>query len=152
MESCWEVLLTKTENELDQARLASAKATEALSVASDSLKKINELLSGYLQDLSFLEKRSHTMPEVTFIRQAILQLQNVQAQAQLAIERAEKELSTCKFKENDILRECKKYEKLIARDNERQQDLETRREQSELDAIGLQLYINKSRDKTAELY
>ena len=142
--SCWSILTKKAKDEEESAQIALAHAAKKVQELQDSLARMNNLLEEYKHKAITAQATLHSMAQTANNRQFILQLQDLisrvetdKIQALAAYDRAKLDLT-------QTTHQRMKMETMQEKDAQTVKTWERKRDQKEMDALGLTLYNLKA--------
>ena len=131
--SCWSVLAKKAKDEEETAQTAAARARNKVLELQQSRQRMDVLLQDYKERALVSQAQLQSMSQTTNSRQFLLQLQSL-------VNRVDEDLRVA-------LRELEqrmKMETMQEKDLQAVQTWERKRDQKEMDSLGLTLYNLKA--------
>ena len=142
--SCWSVLAKKAKDEEDTAQTAAAKARNKVIELQQSRHRMNELLEDYKKRAIASQAQLQTMSQTTNSRQFLLQLQSLVNRVDEDLRVALRELEQAKSVLLQTTHQRMKMETMQEKDLQAVQTWERKRDQKEMDTLGLTLYNLKT--------
>ena len=142
--SCWSVLAKKAKDEEDTAQTAAAKARNKVIELHQSRHRMNELLEDYKKRAIASQAQLQTMSQTTNSRQFLLQLQSLVNRVDEDLRVALRELEQAKSVLLQATHQRMKMETMQEKDLQAVQTWERKRDQKEMDTLGLTLYNLKT--------
>ena len=142
--SCWSVLAKKAKEEEDTAQTAAAKARNKVIELQQSRHRMNELLEDYKKRAIASQAQLQTMSQTTNSRQFLLQLQSLVNRVDEDLRVALRELEQAKSVLLQATHQRMKMETMQEKDLQAVQTWERKRDQKEMDTLGLTLYNLKT--------
>ena len=142
--SCWSVLAKKAKDEEDTAQTAAAKARNKVIELQQSRHRMNELLEDYKKRAIASQAQLQTMSQTTNSRQFLLQLQSLVNRVDEDLRVALRELEQAKSVLLQATHQHMKMETMQEKDLQAVQTWERKRDQKEMDTLGLTLYNLKT--------
>jgi flagellar export protein FliJ len=142
--SCWSVLAKKAKDEEDTAQTAAAKARNKVIELQQSRHRMNELLEDYKKRAIASQAQLQTMSQTTNSRQFLLQLQSLVNRVDEDLRVALRELEQAKSVLLQATHQRMKMETMQEKDLQAVQTWERKRDQKEMDTLGLTLYNLKT--------
>jgi len=142
--SCWSVLAKKAKDEEETAQTAAAKARNKVLELQQSRQRMNDLLEDYKQRAIAYQAQLQTMSQTTNSRQFLLQLQSLVNRVDDDLRMALRELEQAKSVLLQATHQRMKMEAMQEKDLQAVQAWERKRDQKEMDSLGLTLYNLKT--------
>lgn len=142
--SCWSVLAKKAKDEEETAQTAAAKARNKVIELHQSRHRMNELLEDYKKRSIASQAQLQTMSQTTNSRQFLLQLQSLVNRVDEDLRVALRELEQAKSVLLQATHQRMKMETMQEKDLQAVQTWERKRDQKEMDTLGLTLYNLKT--------
>ena len=142
--SCWSVLAKKAKDEEETAQTAAAKARNKVIELQQSRHRMNELLEDYKKRAIASQAQLQTMSQTTNSRQFLLQLQSLVNRVDEDLRVALRELEQAKSVLLQATHQRMKMETMQEKDLQAVQSWERKRDQKEMDTLGLTLYNLKT--------
>jgi flagellar export protein FliJ len=142
--SCWSVLTKKSKDEEESAQIVLARAAKKLQDLQASLSRMNTLLQEYTDKASTVQASLHSMAQTANTRQFILQLQDLIARVEADKLQAQAAYDQSKLSLMQATHQRMKMETMQEKDAEAVKTWERKRDQKEMDALGLTLYNLKA--------
>jgi flagellar export protein FliJ len=142
--SCWSVLAKKAKDEEDTAQTAAAKARNKVIELQQSRHRMNEFLEDYKKRAIASQAQLQTMSQTTNSRQFLLQLQSLVNRVDEDLRVALRELEQAKSVLLQTTHQRMKMETMQEKDLQAVQTWERKRDQKEMDTLGLTLYNLKT--------
>ncbi len=142
--SCWSVLAKKAKDEEETAQTAAAKARNKVIELQQSRHRMNELLEDYKKRAIASQAQLQTMSQTTNSRQFLLQLQSLVNRVDEDLRVALRELEQAKSVLLQATHQRMKMETMQEKDLQAVQTWERKRDQKEMDTLGLTLYNLKT--------
>jgi flagellar export protein FliJ len=142
--SCWSVLAKKAKDEEETAQTAAAKARNKVLELQQSRQRMNDLLEDYKQRAIASQAQLQTMSQTTNSRQFLLQLQSLVNRVDDDLRMALRELEQAKSVLLQATHQRMKMEAMQEKDLQAVQAWERKRDQKEMDSLGLTLYNLKT--------
>lgn len=142
--SCWSVLAKKAKDEEETAQTAAAKARNKVLELQQSRQRMNDLLEDYKQRAIASQAQLQTMSQTTNSRQFLLQLQGLVNRVDDDLRMALRELEQAKSVLLQATHQRMKMEAMQEKDLQAVQAWERKRDQKEMDSLGLTLYNLKT--------
>ena len=142
--SCWSVLTKKAKDEEETAQTAAAKARNKVIELQQSRHRMNELLEDYKKRAIASQAQLQTMSQTTNSRQFLLQLQSLVNRVDEDLRVALRELEQAKSVLLQATHQRMKMETMQEKDLQAVQTWERKRDQKEMDTLGLTLYNLKT--------
>jgi flagellar export protein FliJ len=142
--SCWSVLAKKAKDEEETAQTAAAKARNKVLELQQSRQRMNDFLEDYKQRAIASQAQLQTMSQTTNSRQFLLQLQSLVNRVDDDLRMALRELEQAKSVLLQATHQRMKMEAMQEKDLQAVQAWERKRDQKEMDSLGLTLYNLKT--------
>ena len=142
--SCWSVLAKKAKDEEETAQTAAARARNKVIELQQSRQRMDALLQDYKQRALESQARLQTMSQTTNSRQFLLQLQSLVSRVDNDLRNALRELEQAKAVLLQATHQRMKMETMQEKDLQAVQTWERKRDQKEMDSLGLTLYNLKA--------
>ena len=142
--SCWSVLAKKAKDEEETAQTAAARARNKVLELQQSRQRMSMLLQDYKQRALESQARLQSMSQTTNSRQFLLQLQNLVNRVDEDLRVALRELEQAKTVLLQATHQRMKMETMQEKDLQAVQTWERKRDQKEMDSLGLTLYNLKA--------
>ena len=142
--SCWSVLTKKAKDEEEVAQTACARARNKVLELQQSRQRKNDLLEDYKPRALAAQSQLQTMAQATNSRQFLLQLQNLVDRVDTDLKVALRELEQAKAVLLQATHQRMKMETMQEKDLQAVQTWERKRDQKEMDSLGLTLYNLKA--------
>ena len=142
--SCWSVLAKKAKDEEETAQTASARARNKVLELQQSRQRMNDLLDDYKQRALEAQSKLQTMAQATNSRQFLLQLQTLVNRVDADLKVALRDLEQAKAVLLQATHQRMKMQTMQEKDLQAVQLWERKREQKEMDSLGLTLYNLKA--------
>jgi flagellar export protein FliJ len=142
--SCWSVLAKKAKDEEETAQTAAARARNKVIELQQSRQRMDALLQDYKQRALESQARLQTMSQTTNSRQFLLQLQSLVSRVDDDLRNALRELEQAKAVLLQATHQRMKMETMQEKDLQAVQTWERKRDQKEMDSLGLTLYNLKA--------
>lgn len=142
--SCWSVLAKKAKDEEETAQTAAAKARNKVIELQQSRQRMDALLQDYKQRALASQAQLQTMSQTTNSRQFLLQLQGLVSRVDEDLRVALRELEQAKTVLLQATHQRMKMETMQEKDLQAVQTWERKRDQKEMDSLGLTLYNLKA--------
>ena len=142
--SCWSVLAKKAKDEEDTAQTAAARARNKVIELQQSRHRMNELLEDYKKRAIASQAQLQTMSQTTNSRQFLLQLQSLVNRVDEDLQVALRALEQAKSVLLQATHQRMKMETMQDKDLQAVQTWERKRDQKEMDTLGLTLYNLKT--------
>jgi flagellar export protein FliJ len=142
--SCWSVLAKKAKDEEETAQTAAARARNKVLELQQSRQRMDMLLQDYKQRALESQARLQSMSQTTNSRQFLLQLQNLVNRVDEDLRVALRELEQAKTVLLQATHQRMKMETMQEKDLQAVQTWERKRDQKEMDSLGLTLYNLKA--------
>ena len=142
--SCWSVLAKKAKDEEETAQTAAAKARNKVLELQQSRQRMDHLLQDYKLRALESQAKLQSMSQTTNSRQFLLQLQSLVDRVQVDLQQALRELEQAKAVLLQATHQRMKMETMQEKDLQAVQTWERKRDQKEMDSLGLTLYNLKA--------
>jgi len=142
--SCWSVLAKKARDEEETAQTAVAKARNKVIELQQSRQRMDSLLQDYKQRALESQAKLQSMSQTTNSRQFLLQLQSLVNRVDEDLHKALHELEQAKAVLLQATHQRMKMETMQEKDLQAVQTWERKRDQKEMDSLGLTLYNLKA--------
>jgi flagellar export protein FliJ len=142
--SCWSVLTKKAKDEEETAQTAAGRARNKVLELQQSRHRMNELLEDYKKRAIASQSQLQTMSQATNSRQFLLQLQSLVNRVDDDLKVALRELEQAKSVLLQATHQRMKMEAMQEKDLQAVQTWERKRDQKEMDSLGLTLYNLKT--------
>ena len=142
--SCWSVLTKKAKDEEETAQTAAGRARNKVLELQQSRHRMNELLEDYKKRAIASQSQLQTMSQTTNSRQFLLQLQGLVNRVDDDLRMALRELEQAKSVLLQATHQRMKMEAMQEKDLQAVQAWERKRDQKEMDSLGLTLYNLKT--------
>jgi flagellar export protein FliJ len=138
------VLVKKAKDEEETAQTASARARNKVLELQQSRQRMNDLLDDYKQRALEAQSKLQTMAQATNSRQFLLQLQTLVNRVDADLKVALRELEQAKAVLLQATHQRMKMQTMQEKDLQAVQLWERKRDQKEMDSLGLTLYNLKA--------
>ena len=138
--SCWSVLAKKAKDEEETAQTAAARARNKVLELQQSRQRMDVLLQDYKQRALVSQAQLQTMSQTVNSRQFLLQLQSLVNSVDEDLRVALRELEQAKTVLLQATHQRMKMETMQEKDLQAVQTWERKRDQKEMDSLGLTLY------------
>ena len=142
--SCWSVLTKKAKDEEETAQTSAGRARNKVLELQQSRHRMNELLEDYKRRAIASQSQLQTMSQATNSRQFLLQLQSLVNRVDDDLKAALRELEQAKSVLLQATHQRMKMEAMQEKDLQAVQTWERKRDQKEMDSLGLTLYNLKT--------
>jgi hypothetical protein len=142
--SCWSVLAKKAKDEEETAQTAAAKARNKVLELQQSRQRMDALLQDYKQRALESQAKLQSMSQTVNSRQFLLQLQSLVNRVDDDLRNALRELEQAKTVLLQATHQRMKMETMQEKDLQAVQTWERKRDQKEMDSLGLTLYNLKA--------
>ncbi len=142
--SCWSVLAKKAKDEEETAQTAAARARNKVLELQQSRQRMDALLQDYKQRALASQAQLQSMSQTTNSRQFLLQLQSLVNRVDEDLRVALRELEQAKAVLLQATHQRMKMETMQEKDLQAVQTWERKRDQKEMDSLGLTLYNLKA--------
>ena len=138
------MLAKKAKDEEEVAQTACARARNKVLELQQSRQRMNDLLEDYKQRALAAQSQLQTMAQATNSRQFLLQLQSLVDRVDADLKVALRELEQAKAVLLQATHQRMKMETMQEKDLQAVQTWERKRDQKEMDSLGLTLYNLKA--------
>jgi flagellar export protein FliJ len=142
--SCWAVLTKKAKDTEELLQCSYADAQKKLRALQESRHRMDTLLDDYKKRAIESQALLHSMVDTTNQRQFILHLQDLVSRVEKDITKASIELEGIKLAMMQATHQRMKMETMQEKDAQAVKTWERKRDQKEMDALGLTLYNLKA--------
>jgi len=142
--SCWSVLAKKAKDEEETAQTAAAKSRNKVLELQQSRQRMDALLQDYKQRALESQAKLQSMSQTVNSRQFLLQLQSLVNRVDDDLRNALRELEQAKTVLLQATHQRMKMETMQEKDLQAVQTWERKRDQKEMDSLGLTLYNLKA--------
>ena len=142
--SCWSVLAKKAKDEEETAQTAAARARNKVLELQQSRQRMDVLLQDYKERALVSQAQLQSMSQTTNSRQFLLQLQSLVNSVDEDLRVALRELEQAKTVLLQATHQRMKMETMQEKDLQAVQTWERKRDQKEMDSLGLTLYNLKA--------
>ena len=142
--SCWSVLAKKAKDEEETAQTAAARARNKVLELQQSRQRMDVLLQDYKERALVSQAQLQSMSQTTNSRQFLLQLQSLVNRIDEDLRVALRELEQAKTVLLQATHQRMKMETMQEKDLQAVQTWERKRDQKEMDSLGLTLYNLKA--------
>jgi len=142
--SCWAVLTKKAKDAEELLQRSYADAQKKLRALQESLHRMDTLLDDYKKRALESQALLHSMVDTTNQRQFILHLQDLVSRVEKDIIKASVELEGIKLAMLQATHQRMKMETMQEKDEQAVKTWERKRDQKEMDTLGLTLFNLKS--------
>lgn len=142
--SCWAVLTKKAKDAEELLQRSYADAQKKLRALQESRHRMDTLLDDYKKRALDSQALLHSMVDTTNQRQFILHLQDLVNRVEKDIIKASVELEGIKLAMVQATHQRMKMETMQEKDEQAVKTWERKRDQKEMDALGLTLYNLKA--------
>jgi flagellar export protein FliJ len=142
--SCWSVLAKKAKDEEETAQTAAARARNKVLELQQSRQRMDVLLQDYKERALVSQAQLQSMSQTTNSRQFLLQLQSLVNRVDEDLRVALRELEQAKTVLLQATHQRMKMETMQEKDLQAVQTWERKRDQKEMDSLGLTLYNLKA--------
>ena len=142
--SCWSVLAKKAKDEEETAQTAAGRARNKVLELQQSRHRMNELLEDYKRRAIASQSQLQTMSQATNSRQFLLQLQSLVNRVDDDLKIALRELEQAKSVLLQATHQRMKMEAMQEKDLAAVETWQRKRDQKEMDSLGLTLYNLKA--------
>jgi flagellar export protein FliJ len=142
--SCWAVLTKKAKDTEELLQRSYADAQKKLRALQDSRHRMDTLLDDYKKRALESQALLHSMVDTTNQRQFILHLQDLVSRVDKDIIQASIELEGAKLAMMQATHQRMKMETMQEKDEQAVKTWERKRDQKEMDTLGLTLFNLKS--------
>ena len=144
MRSCWAVLTKKAKDTEELLQRSYANAQKKLRALQESRHRMDTLLDDYKKRALESQALLHSMVDTTNQRQFILHLQDLVNRVEKDIIKASVELEGVKLAMMQATHQRMKMETMQEKDEQAVKTWERKRDQKEMDTLGLTLFNLKS--------
>ncbi len=142
--SCWSVLTKKAKDKEEEMQRSYSQAQKKLRELQESRHRMDSLLEDYKNRALSTHHLLHTMADTSNQRQFILHLQDLVNRVEKDIIKASAELHGVKLALTQATHQRMKMETMQEKDEQAVKTWERKRDQKEMDALGLTLFNLKS--------
>lgn len=142
--NCWSVLTKKAKDEEETAQIALAQAAKKVQDLQASLARMNTLLQEYKDKATIAQASFHSMAQTANNRQFILQLQDLVSRVEQDKIQALAAHERNKLGLTQATHHRMKMESMQEKDAQTVKTWERKRDQKEMDALGLTLFNLKA--------
>ena len=142
--SCWSVLAKKAKDEEETAQTAAGRARNKVLELQQSRHRMDALLQDYKQRALESQAQLQTMSQTVNSRQFLLQLQSLVNRVDEDLRVALRELEQAKTVLLQATHQRMKMDTMQEKDLQAVQTWERKRDQKEMDSLGLTLYNLKA--------
>jgi flagellar export protein FliJ len=142
--SCWSVLAKKAKDEEETAQTAAARARNKVLELQQSRQRMDVLLQDYKERALVSQAQLQSMSQTTNSRQFLLQLQSLVNRVDEDLRVALRELEQAKTVLLQATHQRMKMDTMQEKDLQAVQTWERKRDQKEMDSLGLTLYNLKA--------
>ena len=142
--SCWSVLAKKAKDEEETAQTAAARARNKVLELQQSRQRMDVLLQDYKERALVSQAQLQSMSQTTNSRQFLLQLQSLVNRVDEDLRVALRKLEQAKTVLLQATHQRMKMETMQEKDLQAVQTWERKRDQKEMDSLGLTLYNLKA--------
>jgi flagellar export protein FliJ len=142
--SCWAVLTKKAKDTEELLQRSYANAQKKLRALQESRHRMDTLLDDYKKRALESQALLHSMVDTTNQRQFILHLQDLVSRVEKDIIQASIELESAKLAMMQATHQRMKMETMQEKDEQAVKTWERKRDQKEMDTLGLTLFNLKS--------
>ena len=142
--SCWSVLTKKAKDKEESIQISFSQAQKKLRELHESRHRMDTLLDTYKQRAIESQDVLQSMVDTTNQRQFILRLQDLVNRVEKDIVKASAELQGIKHALTQATHERMKMETMQEKDAQNVKTWERKRDQKEMDALGLTLFNLKN--------
>ena len=142
--SCWSVLAKKAKDEEETAQTAAARARNKVLELQQSRQRMDVLLQDYKERALVSQAQLQSMSQTTNSRQFLLQLQSLVNRVDEDLRVALRELEQAKTVLLQATHQRMKMVTMQEKDLQAVQTWERKRDQKEMDSLGLTLYNLKA--------
>ena len=142
--SCWTVLAKKAKDGEEDAQQALTEARKKVEHLQGSRKRMDDLLNDYKRRALESQTKLHSMADATNNRQFMLQLQALVSRVDKDLVAALAAFDRAKIALLEATHQRMKMESMQDKDLEAVQQWQRKREQKEMDSLGLTLYNLKA--------
>ena len=142
--SCWAVLTKKAKDTEELIQRSYADAQKKLRALQESRQRMDTLLDDYKKRALESQALLHSMVDTTNQRQFILHLQDLVNRVEIDIVKASVELERIKLAMLQATHQRMKMETMQEKDEQAVKTWERKRDQKEMDTLGLTLFNLKT--------
>lgn len=142
--NCWSVLTKKAKDEEETAQIALAQAAKKVQDLQASLARMNSLLEEYKEKALAAQANLHSMAQTANSRQFILQLQDLVSRVEQDKIQALAAYERSKLGLTQATHQRMKMQTMQEKDAQTVKTWERKRDQKEMDALGLTLFNLKA--------
>jgi flagellar export protein FliJ len=142
--SCWAVLTKKAKDTEELIQLSYADAQKKIRDLQESHRRMDALLNDYKQRAIDAQALLHSMVDTTNQRQFVLHLQDLVNRIQADVDKASVELEGIKLAMVQATHQRMKMETMQEKDEQAVKTWERKRDQKEMDTLGLTLFNLKT--------
>ena len=142
--SCWAVLTKKAKDKEEDLQLTYAKSQKKLRELQESRHRMDTLLEDYKKRALETQNLLHSMVDTSNQRQFILHLQDLVNRVEKDVLKASAEVHGIKLALTEATHQRMKMETMQEKDAQAVKTWERKRDQKEMDALGLTLFNLKS--------
>jgi flagellar export protein FliJ len=142
--SCWAVLTKKAKDKEEDLQLTYAHSQKKLRELQESRHRMDSLLEDYKKRAAESQNLLHSMADTSNQRQFILHLQDLVIRVEKDIIKASAELHGIKLALTEATHQRMKMETMQEKDAQTVKTWERKRDQKEMDALGLTLFNLKA--------
>ena len=142
--SCWSVLTKKAKDTEELLLRAYADAQKKIRDLQESHRRMDALLNDYKQRAIDAQALLHSMADATNQRQFVLHLQDLVNRIQADVDKASVDLEGIKLALLQATHQRMKMETMQEKDAQTVKAWERKRDQKEMDALGLTLFNLKA--------
>ena len=142
--SCWSVLTKKAKDSEELLLRAYADAQKKIRDLQESHQRMDALLNDYKQRAIDAQSLLHSMADATNQRQFVLHLQDLVSRIQADVDKASVDLEGIKLALLQATHQRMKMETMQEKDAQTVKTWERKRDQKEMDSLGLTLFNLKA--------
>ena len=142
--SCWTVLVKKAKDDEEAAQNAQTQTRKKVEHLRASRQRMDDLLNDYKRRALESQAKVHSMADATNNRQFMLNLQELVNRVDKDLQAALAELERAKVALMQATQQRMKMETVQTKDLETVQAWQRKRDQKEMDSLGLTLYNLKA--------
>lgn len=142
--SCWAVLVKKAKDDEEVAQNVQTQARQRVEHLRASRQRMDDLLNDYKRRAIENQSKVHSMADATNNRHFMLNLQELVNRVDKDLQAALAELARAKIALMQATQQRMKMETVQIKDLEAVQAWQRKREQKEMDSLGLTLYNLKA--------
>jgi flagellar export protein FliJ len=142
--SCWAVLTKKAKDKEEDLQITYAQSQKKLRELQESRHRMDSLLEDYKKRAAESQNLLHSMADTSNQRQFILHLQDLVTRVEKDIIKASSELQGIKLALTEATHQRMKMETMQEKDAQTVKTWERKRDQKEMDALGLTLFNLKA--------